>query len=364
MILVVYGTRPEFIKLFPVIKRLRDMSVPHFVLNTGQHGGVLSELEAELGMEPGLALEVITLGIRDSDLLARLISDISGTVTRIGPTQILSQGDTFTALAASIVAFMKRIPHAHVEAGLRSFDLHRPFPEEFNRRVATLASRLHFVPTALAKNNLLSEGIPADSIHLVGNTIVDMVHHVCSRKSIVSRRDRLVYVTTHRRENWGEPIRMIGKAVHGLCDAYPDHEFIWSLHPNPALERDILESFASVPPNLSIRRSIGYFENLDIIARSALILSDSGGIQEEVACLNKDMLILRDVTERPEVVESGYAILCGNDPVRIRREFDRLIHQNGSPRRTNPFGDGASSVRIVDILKWMDRTGDGKEERG
>lgn len=356
MIFVVYGTRPEFIKLFPVIKRLREMSVPHFVLNTGQHGGVLSQLEVELGMEADLKLDVISLGIRDSDLLSRLISDISGEVARVGPTKIVSQGDTFTALAVSMVAFLKRIPHAHVEAGLRSYDLHSPFPEEFNRRVATLASRLHFVPTGLARDNLLSEGVPAGNIHLVGNTIVDMVHYVCSRKSIASTRDKLVYVTTHRRENWGEPIRMIGKTVRGLCDAYRDYEFIWSLHPNPALEREILESFESVPSNLSLRRSIGYFENLDIIARSALILSDSGGIQEEVACLNKDMLILRDVTERPEVVDAGYATLCGIDPVRIRREFERLILENESSGRTNPFGDGNSSVRIVDVLKGMDRT--------
>lgn len=351
MVAVVYGTRPEFIKLFPVIARLREQSVPHCVISTGQHGEVLRELERDLDAHPSHSLDVLAHGITDSDLFARLISDLSALVKDLKPSILVSQGDTFTVLATSMVAFLKGIPHAHVEAGLRSFDLQKPFPEEFNRRVTSLASTLHFAPTERSLRNLVAEGVPGDTIFLVGNTIVDMVRHVCREKAIVSRKSRQVYITTHRRENWGEPIRRIVEAVKELCGVYRDHSFIWSLHPNPVLKSDILSTLGDVPSNLSLRRSIGYFENLRIIAESDLILSDSGGIQEEAACLDKDILILREVTERPEVVEAGYARLCGHDPVLIRSHFDSLISAPQRASRVNPFGDGSSAERIVDVIQ-------------
>lgn len=350
MVVVVYGTRPEFIKLFPVIDRLRRESVPHLVVSTGQHGSVLGDLERDLGVAPDLSLDVLSHGITDSDLFGRLVVDISRAVAGLKPAMLLSQGDTFTVLATSMVAFMKGIPHAHVEAGLRSFDLDKPFPEEFNRRVTTLASKLHFAPTELSVRNLAAEGVTSKNIHLVGNTIVDMVTHVCQERGIHPGRDKRVYVTTHRRENWGDPIRHIVGAVKGLCLSYGDHEFVWSLHPNPALKQDILTELGEVPANLTLRQAMGYIENLEVIARSSVILSDSGGIQEEAACLDKDILVLREVTERPEVVSAGYARLCGHDPEMIRREFERLIGDNPRPERRNPFGDGRSSERIVDII--------------
>lgn len=357
MVVVVYGTRPEFIKLYPVIRRLREESVPHFVVNTGQHGEVLRDLERDLDHVPGMCLDVLAHGAVDSHLLGKLVTDISKSVERIEPSMLVSQGDTFTVLATSMVAFMKGIPHAHVEAGLRSFDMSRPFPEEFNRRVATLASTLHFAPTERSRRNLLAEGVPEGGVHLVGNTIVDMVRHVCGRKSIRAARERLVYVTTHRRENWGRPICRIAAVVKDLCIAHADHEFIWSLHPNPVLEKEIVTELGELPANLSLRKAIGYFANLEIIARSALILSDSGGIQEEAACLDKDIIVLREVTERPEVVESGYATLCGDDPILIRRHFERLIGDQQRLHRVNPFGDGASSERIVGIIRSKSKIG-------
>jgi UDP-N-acetylglucosamine 2-epimerase (non-hydrolysing) len=329
---------------------MEQESFPHFLVNTGQHGAVLRDLERDLGVEPGLSLDVLSHGIGDSDLFARLVADISMSVGSLKPTMMVSQGDTFTVLATSMVAFMKGIPHAHVEAGLRSFDLRKPFPEEFNRRVTSLASTLHFAPTELSRRHLLDEGVPDKRVHMVGNTIVDMVRHVCERRSIRIYREKLVYVTTHRRENWGEPIRHIVKVVKDLCLAYDDYEFIWSLHPNPVLESDILESLGDVPANLSLRKAIGYFENLEIIARSALILSDSGGIQEEAACLDKDILILREVTERPEVVDAGYARLCGHDTQLIRMCFDSMESNRQKLQRSNPFGDGRSSERIVELI--------------
>jgi UDP-N-acetylglucosamine 2-epimerase (non-hydrolysing) len=351
MIVVVYGTRPEFIKLFPVIRRLKQESVPHFVISTGQHGEVLRELEGDFHALPDLSLDVLSLGMTGADLFSRMVTDISRAVRDLKPTMLVSQGDTFTVLATSMVAFLKAIPHAHVEAGLRSFDLQKPFPEEFNRRVTTLASTLHFAPTRLSLKNLLAEGVPRQNVYMVGNTIVDMVEHVCRERSINTQRRRLVYITTHRRENWGEPIRSIVQAVKSLCLAYGDHEFVWSLHPNPALKADILDSLGDVPDNLSLRQAIGYIENLEMIASSALILSDSGGIQEEAACLGKDILVLREVTERPEVVEAGYAVLCGHDPTLIKKHFGRLVGGLEGPKRSNPFGDGAASGRIVDEIR-------------
>lgn len=351
MIVIVYGTRPEFIKIFPVIDRLRKESVRHAVINTGQHGSVLKELERELDFTPDLSLDVVSQGVQDSGLFARLVTDISSAVLGFKPRILVSQGDTFTVLATSMVAFLKGIQHAHVEAGLRSHDLWKPFPEEFNRRVASLASSLHFAPTALARQNLLSEGVPENAIHTVGNTIVDMVGFVCERRGIRTGSEKLIYITTHRRENWGLPIRSIVRSIKGLCRDYGEYSFVWSMHPNPAIERDIKEEMGLSPSNLELRKAMGYFENLDMIARSSLILSDSGGIQEEAACLDKDILILREVTERPEVVDAGYATLCGHDPELIRAAFERIIGRTRFPVRQNPFGDGLSSNRIVSMIE-------------
>jgi UDP-N-acetylglucosamine 2-epimerase (non-hydrolysing) len=350
MISLIYGTRPELIKLFPLVRAIREKGIPGMVINTGQHGAVLENLEAELQVKPDIRLDVLSHRLQNADLLARLISDISKVISDTKPDVLVTQGDTFTVLASGIAAFLNKVPLAHVEAGLRSFNLDRPFPEEFNRRVTSIVSHHHFVPTILAKQNLLREHVPEERIALVGNTIVDAVHAICRERGISPRREKLVYITTHRRENWGMPIRTIAGAVKELCKKYPDYKFIWSLHPNPAVQEDIFSSIVEVPENLELLHSIGYIRNLEIIAHAAVIMSDSGGIQEEAASLDKHIIILRDVTERPEVVEAGFGYLCGSDKALIITTFEKLLLQENDGTRVNPFGDGKSSERILDIL--------------
>lgn len=350
MYALVYGTRPELIKLFPVIRRMREMSLPHTLVSTGQHGEVLSELELELGVRPDICMSVLRHGLSGPALLGSMIEGLSRVLPETRAAAVVSQGDTFTVLAASTVAFMLGLPHAHVEAGLRSGDLSAPFPEEYVRRVAAISSSLHFAPTTRSVQNLLAEGVPDERVHLTGNTIVDMVALATEEWGVPAADAGTVLVTAHRRENWGRPISDIAAAVAGLCRQWPGLRFVWPMHPNPELRESIASALGEPPANLELRRPMGYRESISALAGSRVVLTDSGGLQEEAACLGKDVIVLRESTERPELVESGHARLCGHDTGLITKAFGEAMSRRLAPAGPNPLGDGNAARRIVDAI--------------
>jgi UDP-N-acetylglucosamine 2-epimerase (non-hydrolysing) len=274
---------------------------------------------------------------------------------------VLLQGDTTTAMAAALAAFYLRVPVGHVEAGLRSFDRHNPFPEEINRRIASALGDLHFAPTEKARANLLAEGVPPEAVFVTGNTIVDALRriHLTGEFATPALRDlplagrRLLVVTAHRRENHGPPLHGICRALRRLAEKFADVVIVYPVHLNPSVRRAVNADLGGVP-TIRLLAPLPYPDLLRLLARSELILTDSGGIQEEAPSLGKPVLVLRETTERPELIEGGAGKLVGTDPDRIVAEAtllltDRAAYDRMVPRR-NPFGDGHAAERIVRIL--------------
>jgi UDP-N-acetylglucosamine 2-epimerase (non-hydrolysing) len=344
MILIAYGTRPEIIKLFPVVRELQRKHIPFQTLFTGQQTDLYTDV-SDLMPAPDYTFAEKFSGQGKHNGLAESYIKISAAAAELFAehkfSKIVVQGDTTTAWALSLIGFYNRIKIAHVEAGLRTFDLDNPFPEEANRALIAQIAWLNFAPTARAKKNLEESG--AKNIHMVGNTVVDAVNLIKEQHGLDDiHRNNKVLVTLHRRENH-QIMEHLFKEINSLAVSYPDLEFVLPIHPNPNVRkhREILKA-----KNVHVIEPVGYLEMLELIAASRAIITDSGGLQEEASCFNKRVLIARETTERPELVDVGLGKLVGKEIVsNFGWALDPVTELSNSP-----FGDGKASERIVGLL--------------
>lgn len=349
MIAIIYGTRPEFLKVYPLILEAKKRSLKFITINTGQHTNMLTDMEDLFNFSPDFSLKSQSNHFSNSNLLAKLIDSISEVVKSNGVEKIVAQGDTFTVLASSIVAFLEKKEFYHVEAGLRTDDIRFPFPEEFNRRVVSLTSQINFAPTHLSKDNLIKENIPENKIIITGNTIIDLLNYVLKKENINIFKGTDVFITAHRRENISENMFSICSSIKELAIENPSITFHWSLHPNPKTREFIFKAFDTIPENIKFVEPLNYIEAVKLMAKSLLIISDSGGIQEEAPTLQKKVIILRDETERPEVISCGCGVLVGAEKTKIKEEFYKELN-NSNHNFINPFGNGDASQIILNSI--------------
>jgi UDP-N-acetylglucosamine 2-epimerase (non-hydrolysing) len=358
-VLIAFGTRPEASKMAPVLHALRDHPLlAPLLLVTGQQRTQLDRMLRIFDLHPDADLDVMTDRQGLPDLLARIVPAAAAELTRLAPDYLLVHGDTLTTFAMALAAFYQGVPVGHVEAGLRSFDLRAPFPEEANRRLTDVLTDLDLPPTARAEANLLAEGKSSERMVVTGNTAVDAVRWAVGRaqlpERVASDPRRLVAVTLHRRENWP---RMAGlaEAVAQGARAFPDHLFVWPLHRNPLIRDAVVPRLAGVA-NVLLEEDWDYLAMLALLRRARLILTDSGGLQEEGAALGVPVAVVRDVTERPEGVEVGAVELFGSDPEVVRGRLLALLADEMQLARMraapNPFGDGRAGVRVVAAVAW------------
>lgn len=363
-VLILFGTRPEAIKLAPVVQELRRRPdrFHSLVCFSGQHRDMGLSTLALFGLTPDLELETMTPGQSLNRLTARLIGDLDTVIESERPDWLIVQGDTTTAMAGALAAFFAKVRVGHVEAGLRTHDRFSPFPEEVNRQIASRVADLHFAPTERAAANLRAEGVSAGSVMVTGNTVVDALLWMRDRlpdapppalRMIPSGDDPVVLVTCHRRESIGAPMERVCRAVARLAAAFPRARFVLPVHPNPVV-RATVEALLGGVKGVHLLPPLDYPDLLWCIRRSALILSDSGGIQEEAPSFRKPLLILRETTERPEVVEARAGVLVGTDEEVIVALASRLLADPAElevfGEVINPFGDGKAASRIADGL--------------
>ncbi len=357
-LLVAFGTRPELIKLAPVINELKKHpdDFETILLATAQHRGLLDQMLNLFAIQPDIDLNLMEPNQSLDRLTSRVMLRASQVLREVKPDMVIVQGDTTTAMVVALAAFYLKIPVAHVEAGLRTADRYQPFPEEINRRLISGLATLNFAPTKQAVLNLKKEGLSKKSIFLTGNTVVDALLQMkdkiekFSLPLKISPQSRLILVTAHRRENFGEPLRNICLALLRLIEEFPDVEIVYPVHPNPNVRQPVY-NLLSQKSRLHLLRPLPYLDLLTLINRSYLILTDSGGIQEEAPSFHKPVLVLRDVTERPEGIKAGVARLVGTQTQKIITQAKiLLLNPKAYERMTqapNPYGDGRASERIV-----------------
>lgn len=344
----------------PVVAALRSTpEVETRVCLTGQHTTLVDQVLEAFALAPEYDLGIMKEGQTLYDVIHGALDGLRDVVRAFRPDVLLVQGDTATVFVGSLVAFFERVKVGHVEAGLRSHDKWAPFPEEIFRRLADVLSDWYFAPTALARDQLLAEGVPASRIHVTGNTVVDALLDVTRREhpvkdatlaGVLAGSRRLVVLTAHRRESFGEPLRRVFRAIRELADAVPDVEVVYPVHPNPNVRAPAAE-LLSGHPRIHLVQPLGYLDLVTALRRSSLVLTDSGGIQEEAPTFGVPVLVLRDVTERPEGVAAGVAELVGTDPgLIVERGLAALAQRGGGAPPPNPYGDGRAGERIADIL--------------
>ena len=360
-VMLVFGTRPEAIKMCPLVNELKSRSddFEAVVCVTGQHREMLDQVLDAFGVVPDHDLHVMRPGQTLFDVTCDVLLKMRAVLESEEPDAVLVHGDTTTSFAAAIACFYLRIPVGHVEAGLRTRDLYSPWPEEFNRQAVDVVSRWYFAPTEASRRNLLEEGKPADRIWVTGNTGIDALRTTVREGYSHSVLDwaagsRLVLITAHRRENLGAPMRSMFRAIRRVMEERPDVKAVYPVHMNPLVH----EAAHAELDGFDRLRMIEPLEVLDfhnLLARCHLVLTDSGGIQEEAPSLGKPVLVMRDTTERPEGVEAGTLKLVGTQEDAICREFDRLLSDErvylAMSRASNPYGDGHASARIADVLE-------------
>ena len=364
-ILAVFGTRPEAVKMWPVVDALRaDGSFQVRLLATAQHRDMLDDVLRVLDMPPDHDLNVMTEDQKLADVTAQCVTGIDRVLRQETPALVLAEGDTTTVLAAALAAYYNRIPFGHVEAGLRTEDKYAPFPEEMNRRLAGALTDLHFAPTARARENLLREGIAPETIHVCGNPVVDAVQRIAARdattqlpaaiEALLAGSARPVLVTAHRRESFGAPLESVCHALREIADGDPGVGIVFPVHPNPNV-RGPVTGLLGGHARILLGEPLNYLQFIQVMKRVRLILSDSGGVQEEAPSLRKPVLVLREKTERPEGIATGVARLVGTDRARIVQEARQLLGSAEAYERmvaaTNPYGDGQSGPRIAAIIR-------------
>ena len=361
--LCVFGTRPEAIKMAPVVLAAqRHAKVKPIVCLTGQHREMLDQVVKYFALPVDRDLNLMQPNQTLSDLTARCLQMLSVTIAETKPDCVVGQGDTTTALCASIAAFYARIPFVHVEAGLRTDSIDSPFPEEFNRRVCSLTTALHCAPTETARQNLLCEGYATDSVIVTGNTVLDALKLSVQQERLNSfmwiqkhpdiAGRPMVLITAHRRENHGDGIRNLCTAIGRLADMFPKVQFVYPVHLNPNIRGPVHEMLSD-RRNVHLIPPADYPEFIWLMDQSRLILSDSGGVQEEAPSLHKPVLVTRDSTERPEALAVGATKLIGTDPDRVVAEVRELLTNRDAYAAmqvdVNPYGDGRAAERIVDL---------------
>lgn len=360
----IVGTRPDALKMAPVILELArfPQQVEQTIIATGQHREMLQQVLDVFGIAPTHNLDVMLERQTLAQITARVLERLDPLLAEIRPDLLLAQGDTSTTFVASLAGFYRQVPVGHVEAGLRTDNRYDPFPEEINRRLTAVVADLHFAPTERAKENLLREGVPAASVHQVGNTVIDALLAAAQRPfeftdpaiaEVVASNHRLLLVTAHRRENWGEPLQRICRAVAELARGVPDLAVVFQMHRNP-LVRDTIRDALGNEPRVRLVEPQEYLPWVNLMKRSTVILTDSGGIQEEAPALGKPVLVMRETTERPEGLEAGTARLVGTQTERIVAEARRLLEEpaayDAMAHAANPYGDGTSAQRIRRII--------------
>jgi UDP-N-acetylglucosamine 2-epimerase (non-hydrolysing) len=362
----VVGTRPEAIKIAPVVLAAReDGRLTPCLVSSGQHGAPVDQALTAFALVPDRTIAPRRETGSLAELTALLAPLLDNVFAELAPAAVVVQGDTTSALVAALVAFWRRIPVVHVEAGLRSGDLAAPFPEEANRILVDHLSALHLAPTPAAACHLAAEGIAGDRVIVTGNTVVDAIEHVAGRNlpyddprldEIEASGRRLVLVTVHRRESWGEPIRRVLGAVRRLVEEFPDIAVVLPAHPNPAVREDVETALDGVD-RVVVCDPLPYGALARLLARSYLVLSDSGGIQEEGPTFGVPVLVLREVTERREALDAGCAVLVGTDADRVRDVAAKILAEPTYRARMvaagNPFGDGLAAPRTVAGIAWL-----------
>lgn len=361
-LLLIFGTRPEAIKLAPIAIQSQAIEprAEVRICATGQHNELLKQACAVFGLQPHYWLGVMTPNQTLPQLTARLFEALPPILAEERPDWVIVQGDTTSAFVGAMCAFYERIPVAHVEAGLRTADPYAPFPEEINRRLISHVAQYHFAPTQQARVNLLQEGIPPDRIYVTGNTVVDAVQWVLRQELTISEQirtivaRRFVLITLHRREHFGAPLKGVLNALRHLAEQHPEIEWVFPVHPNPNVS-DVVREVLAPCPNVQLLEPPDYPAFLTLLKHATLVITDSGGVQEEATALGKDLVITREVTERPEVLETGRAYIVGTNPERLCRAAEECLARTEiahSPTsiHQNPFGDGHAAKRILEVL--------------
>jgi len=362
-VMSILGTRPEAVKMAPVIQELKKrVEFDSRVCVTAQHRQMLDQVLDLFNIQPDIDLNLMQPGQSLSQLTAAVFQKLPQCLEEYKPDWVLVQGDTTTVMAASLVSFYHHIKVGHVEAGLRTYDKWQPFPEEINRRIAGVIADFHFAPTQMAGQNLLNEGILTEKIQVTGNTVIDALLQVSQRPYDIQNSElasipfdkRIVLVTAHRRENFGKPIENICIALQRLAQMYSnDIHLVYPVHLNPNVQEPVKRILGNVP-NITLLPPLDYLPMVQLMKRSTLILTDSGGLQEEAPGLGVPVLVLREVTERPEGVQAGTVRLVGSNPDKILCESRHLLDDPAEYQKMalsiNPYGDGHSAERIVDLI--------------
>jgi UDP-N-acetylglucosamine 2-epimerase (non-hydrolysing) len=363
-ILVAFGTRPEAIKMAPVVHRLREREdrFEPVVCVTAQHRELLDQVLGLFDIHPDHDLDIMTERQTLTQVTTRALEGLTPVIEEEAPDAVLVQGDTTTTFVAALASFYQRVPVGHVEAGLRSDDRYQPFPEEINRRLGSVLAEWHFAPTAMAEARLLEEAVPPGRVFVTGNTVIDALQEAVEKEftfppgpvadALASGR-RILLMTAHRRENWGEPMREVFGAARTLVGRFDDIHVLFSVHPNPAVREDAERMLGDVE-RVDLLEPVDYLPFVKLMDGATLLLTDSGGLQEEGPALGKPVLVMRNVTERPEAVASGTARLVGTRSEAIVGEVSLLLTSDEEYARmakaANPFGDGHAAERIADIL--------------
>lgn len=373
-VMLVFGTRPEAIKMAPLVHRLaaEPESFDVKVCVTAQHRQMLDQVLKIFEISPDIDLNVMRPGQDLFDVTANVLLGMRAVFSQEKPDVVLVHGDTTTTLATAMAGFYAGVPVGHVEAGLRTHDVYAPFPEEFNRQVASKVARWHFAPTDLSRSNLLAEGVPEGAITVTGNTVIDALHWVLGRIEAEDGRaeglaqrlssmlpfawqhERFVLITGHRRENFGEGFLQICEALRELAQRFAAVRFVYPVHLNPNVQQPVRALLGALP-NVHLIEPLDYEPFVYLLKHCHLVLTDSGGIQEEAPSLGKPVLVMRQVTERPEAVQAGTVELVGADRLRIVEGVARLLqyeeHHQKMARAHNPYGDGKACERIAELLR-------------
>ena len=365
-IAVIFGTRPDTIKLAPVILELQRAAEEFQVVTiaTAQHRQMLDQVLNVFKIAPDFDLNIMQPKQTLAEITRNVIGALDQVLLEASPGMVLVQGDTTTTFAGALAAFYRRIPVGHVEAGLRTHDKANPFPEEINRRLTSSIADLHFAPTATSRKALLRENVPARSVFVTGNTVIDALR-IAVRKDyafsvpvvndIVARRRKILLITMHRRENWGQPMEAAARAIRRIAELHGELDVLFPVHLNPVV-RDAVYPVLHGLPNVFLIQPLDYLDFVNIMARSHLIITDSGGVQEEGPSLGKPILVLREVTERPEAVKYGTVKLVGLNEQRIVKAAVKLLDDRRAyaamASATNPYGDGKAARRTVQIIRY------------
>lgn len=359
-VMLVFGTRPEAIKMCPLVKELKTReNIKTVVCVTGQHRQMLDQVLEAFSVEPDYDLSIMKDKQTLFDITTNILNGIKGVLEEVKPDVVLVHGDTSTTFVTALACFYLQIPVGHVEAGLRTYNIWSPYPEEFNRQAVSIISKYNFAPTQLSKDNLLKEGKDEASIYITGNTAIDALKTTVRADYTHPELEwaegsRLILITAHRRENLGEPMHNMFRAIRRVMDEHPDVKALYPIHMNPVVRQAAEEELGDCD-RIHIIEPLEVLDCHNIMAKSYMILTDSGGIQEEAPSLGKPVLVMRDTTERPEGIAAGTLKLVGTDEDVIYRNFTELLDDKTAydkmSKASNPYGDGFASKRIADILE-------------